>query len=84
MTRVPAPFDLLSSTISRLKLRQMSLVLAIIETRNLHRAAKRHARLLIGAVLALAIRPGIRMSLGEDPAVFGSAQAALPHRAPGL
>ena len=39
MTRVPATFDLLSSTISRLKLRQLSLVLAIIETRNLHRAA---------------------------------------------
>jgi DNA-binding transcriptional LysR family regulator len=40
MTRVPATFDLLSSTISRLKLRQMSLVIALVETRNLHRAAE--------------------------------------------
>lgn len=40
--------------------------------------------LLIGAVLALAIRPEIRMSMGEDPAAGGSAQAVLRHPASGL
>ncbi|GGF18377.1 transcriptional regulator [Aliidongia dinghuensis] len=40
MTRVPATFNLLSATLSRLKLRQLALVLALIETKTMHRAAE--------------------------------------------
>ena len=82
MTRVPATFDLLSSTISRLKLRQMSLVLALIETKNLHRAAERlnlsqpaATKLLQEIERTLGVSLFDRQPRGMVPTVYGIAAA---------
>ena len=82
MTRVPATFDLLSSTISRLKLRQMSLVLALIETKNLHRAAERMnlsqpaaTKLLQEIERTLGVALFDRQPRGMVPTVYGIAAA---------
>jgi len=82
MTRVPATFDLLSSTISRLKLRQMSLVLALIETKNLHRAAERlnlsqpaATKLLQEIERTLGVSLFERQPRGMVPTVYGTAAA---------
>ena len=82
MTRVPATFDLQSSTISRLKLRQMSLVLAIIETKNLHRAAERlnlsqpaATKLLQEIERTLGVSLFDRQPRGMVPTVYGIAAA---------
>jgi len=82
VTRVPATFDLLSSTISRLKLRQMSLVLALIETKNLHRAAERlnlsqpaATKLLQEIERTLGVSLFDRQPRGMVPTVYGIAAA---------
>ncbi|HEV2674953.1 MAG TPA: LysR family transcriptional regulator [Aliidongia sp.] len=82
MTRVPATFDFLSSTISRLKLRQMSLVLALIETRNLHRAAESlnlsqpaATKLLQEIERTLGVSLFDRQPRGMVPTVYGMAAA---------
>ena len=82
MTRIPATFDLLSSTISRVKLRQMSLVLALIETRNLHRAAESlnlsqpaASKLLQEIEHTLGVSLFERLPRGMVPTVYGIAAA---------
>jgi DNA-binding transcriptional LysR family regulator len=81
-TRVPATFDLLSATISRLKLRQLSLVLALIETKNLHRAAESlnlsqpaATKLLQEIERTLGVSLFDRLPRGMVPTVFGTAAA---------
>jgi len=82
MTRAPATFDLLSSTISRLKLRQLSLVLALIETKNLHRAAESlnlsqpaATKLLQEIERTLGVSLFERQPRGMVPTVYGIAAA---------
>jgi DNA-binding transcriptional LysR family regulator len=82
VTRIPATFDLLSSTISRVKLRQMSLVLALIETRNLHRAAESlnlsqpaATKLLQEIERTLGVSLFDRQPRGMVPTVYGVAAA---------
>jgi DNA-binding transcriptional LysR family regulator len=80
VTRAPATFNLLTSTISRLKLKQLSLVLALIEMRNLHRAAESlnlsqpaATKLLQEIERALGVSLFDRQPRGMVPTVYGLA-----------